>query len=212
MKMVSWKKHLIVSAAIATVSVSISSAALISGFDDASEVDPWRFDFGGSGTESWNSSEDADGNAASGALQLVFDFPANGVAFTSDQFGTGQDWTSYTHIAFDIKVDPASATDAFGNNGCAQFVLRNTDNYDWVEQWGGNVNDADGWVHIETPLLGSHEAVRAFTLQLYGGSGQNLAGPVTLYLDNIETIPEPSTLGMTGLAAAGILLIRRFRK
>jgi hypothetical protein len=203
-------KSILRNLAIAAICGSPAFAATSFTFDGAASVSSWRLDFGdasGLSTVAWNAVEGKNG---AGSLQLNYHFPNNGVAFTGDVFPSVTDFSGQT-ISFDIKVDPGSATDAFGNNGYYQFVVRNTDGYVYNAQAAplqGNLNDANGWVNFSAPLTGSN-AVRAFTIQLYGGPDQNLPGDVTLYIDNINIVPEPSAAMLVGLGVFGACARRR---
>jgi len=97
----------------------------------------------------------------------------------------------------DVKVDPSSAPDAFGNNGFFSLVVRNTGNYDYNQQFGDNIKAADGWRHISvSPLTGGFNDIRGVTWQLYGGPSQNISGPVTLWIDNVAFTPEPASIAL----------------
>lgn len=194
--------------------VAAHADIVVNRFNSAAELSTWRYDFGaGGGTYGWNSAEDAGGGMGLGSLQLNMPFPGNAHAFTTDAFSSPVDLSgpSFTQISFDLKVDASSATDAFGNNGYLDFVIRNTGSYDWTPQLGGNVNDANGWTHFSGPLQGSVNAVRAFTFQLYGGPGQNLPGAVTVYLDNIVVtqVPEPGAIAFLSAGVCLLTVVRR---
>lgn len=160
-------------------------------FDTAAEANQWRFDFGGVGnTMGWDLTHDAANNPNSGSLMVTFNFDAtlasnNKGAVTRDIAPT-LNGTQFSGLSMDIMVDPMSATDAFGLNGYGTVALRNGDNYDWEPQFNDNLSAAGGWRHIEvSPLQGTVNAIRALTLQLYGGPQQNLTGPVTFWIDNV---------------------------
>ncbi len=189
---------------------------VVNRFDAAAEIDDWRFDFGGvAQTKSFSTDNASGGGALSGSMEVAMTFPAsNGDskgAYTNDEFFPGQNLTGYA-LDFDVKVVEGSAPDAFGNNGFFSFALRNTDNYNFNQQFGDNVRVADGWRHVHVePLTGAHDAVRALTFQLYGGPDQNINGTVTLRIDNVvlTPIPEPASLCALSLAGALVALRRR---
>jgi len=191
----------------------------INQFNSAAEVSQWRFDFG-SATHSgvFDATTDANGNAASGSMKVVVGFNTalggeNKVAYTRDAFFPGADGSQFSSLQMDLKIDPGSAPDAFGNNGFFSLAIRNTDNYTYVQEFGDNVRSADGWRHISvSPLVGPNEAIRALTWQLYGGPSQNINGSLTLWVDNVSftAVPEPSTVAFLFLGAA--LLLARIAK
>jgi len=199
---------------------------VVNRFDTASEVpynppQGWRYDFGGAGfANSWDGTQDANGNPLSGSMKVVISFNSslggnNKLAETTDRWYPGLNGADYSSLDFDIKIDPDSAPDAFGLNGYFAMVIRNTDNYNYNQQFADavgvnyQVNMPNGWRHVSVPLTPPYDHIRALTFQLYGGPGQNIDGDVTMYLDNIVFIPEPSTLALFGLAALGGLALRR---
>ena len=201
------------------VSIGLAADVIINNFDTASEVNQWRFDFGGvAHAESFDPTMDSNGNPSSGSMQVTLNFNSgtlgsnNKGAYTRDAFFPGVDGSQFSSLQFDLKIDSGSVTDAFGNNGFFSLALRNTDNYNYVQQFGDNVRSADGWRHIVvSPLVAPDDAIRAITWQLYGGPSQNITGHVTLWFDNVHfsVVPEPSTLTLTGLGALGLLAIQR---
>ena len=189
---------------------------VVNRFDTATEINDWRFDFGGvAQTKSFSTDNAGGGVPLSGSLEVALTFPAanndSKGAYTNDEFFPGRDLTGYM-LDFDVKVVEGSAPDAFGNNGFFNFALRNTDNYNFINQFGDNVRVSDGWRHVTVPLTGAHNAVRALTFQLYGGPDQNINGTVTLRMDNIvlAPVPEPASIGATALL--GALAVRRRRR
>jgi len=208
-------------AALAGMALALSlcptrADVIINQFNSASEVSQWRFDFGGvTHTEAFDPTQDANGNLASGSMKVVLGFSTalggnNKGAYTRDLF-PGLDGTTFSSMQMDVRVDPSSALDAFGNNGYFQLVIRNTGNYDYNAQFNDNLRSADGWRHISvSPLTGTVNDIRGVTWQLYGGPSQNINGPVTLWIDNVSftQVPEPSSLALAALGALGLLLWR----
>jgi hypothetical protein len=193
---------------------------VVNRFNTTNEVSQWRFDFGGAAhTSSWDATSDANGNPGSGSWKVTLTLNTNLAAdnkgaYTKDGWFPGLDGSTLSSLQFDVKVDPASALDAFGNNGSFSIALRNTDNYNYIQQFSGNLKSADGWRHIVVnPLIGPYDHIRALTWQLYGGPSQNINGPVTLWLDNIlfTEIPEPSAFAFLGVVAALLMVRQRQR-
>ena len=187
-----------------------ASATLINDFDAG--LESWRYDFGGPGSISYDAAEGSPGNPL-GAAKLTFSFPyAGSIAFTGDVFGSPTDLTGLPLLKFDIKIDTAnSSQDAFGNYGYMEMVSRETGGYSWGGQPGQNLTAASGWqtFSVSTTSGLTMAQTRALTLQLYGGAPQNIPGPVTVWLDNIRTVPEPGTISLLGLATIFNLMQRR---
>ena len=207
--------------AFAIVTLVVGATALaqptivVNRFDTAAETNDWRFDFGGvAQTKSFSTDNAGGGGALSGSMEVAMTFPATNNdhkgAYTNDEFFPGQNLANYM-LDFDVKVVEGSAPDAFGNNGFFQFATRNTDNYNFINQFGDNVRVADGWRHVSVPLTAPVNAVRALTFQLYGGPDQNINGTVTLRIDNVvlTPIPEPASLGALALVGAVVAARRR---
>jgi len=173
---------------------------VVNQFNDASEVGQWRFDFGGvAQSAAFDPTMDANGNANSGSMKITFGFNStladnNKGAYTHD-FATPINGANYTGLQMDVRIDPSSAMDAFGNNGFFTLALRNGSGYDWSPQFNDNVTSADGWRHISvSPLSDPANDIRALTLQLYGGPQQNIDGNVTLWIDNLSFISPAQRL------------------
>ena len=200
--------------ALASCGASVSYGGVVNKFDSAAEIGDWRFDYGGATQTKSFSTDDAAGSATSGSMQLDMTFGGANqqYAFTNDEFGTGTD-LSNQRLDFDAKIVAGSAPDAFANNGYFQFFIRNTDNYNSVQEVGDNVKAADGWRHFTVnPVIGPANLARALTVQLYGGGAQNINGTVTLRLDNVvfSATPEPTTFAAA--LGGGIALLRRRRR
>jgi len=202
----------------------LAQSTIINQFNSASEVSQWRFDFGGvTHTESFDPNVDGNNNPASGSMKVVLGFSSslsgnNKGAYTRDAFFPGVNGANFATLQFDVKVDPSSALDAFGNNGFFSIALRNTDNYNYIDQVNTDqsLNSANGWVHINAPLTGPYDAIRALTWQLYGGPSQNIDGTVTLWFDNViftaAVVPEPSSLALASLGGLALLILRPRRR
>jgi len=201
--------------AVVLVCTAISAAQNVNQFNDASEVSQWRFDFGNvPHTTAFDPTMDSGGNASSGSMKVTLNFDStlsgnNKAAYTRD-LAQGAIPANVTGMQMDIKVDPSSAPDAFGDNGFFSLVVRNTGNYDYNQQFGDNIKAADGWRHISvSPLTGGFNDIRGVTWQLYGGPSQNINGPVTLWIDNVAFTPEPSSISCLGAVVIAVVIRRR---
>ena len=173
---------------------------VVNAFDSASEVNDWRQGFGVPGILRQWSTNNFGTNLSSGSLKVTIPFDVglygndNKGQVTKTLWLGGLNVTNYgfTHIAMDVKVDPASVTDAYGANGYfdAAFRLGGLDipagtNTSFEKQISGNINSVNGWVHYEVPVSGNLTNTWELTLQDYGAPGQNITGDVILYIDNI---------------------------
>jgi len=188
---------------VVATSASLTASAFLQIYDFDNANENWRFDFGGpNSTVSVDPTQNSPGNNQ-GALKLVMPFPYNGsFAFTGDRFFPGQNLTADSTILFDVLVDPSSAHDAFGLYGFFKFVSRETDNYNYNVLFQGNLPNLSGWQTFSAPTS-TMTQTRAFTFELFGGGSQNIQGPVTLWLDNIRTVPEPTSLAIIAMGAIG---------
>ncbi len=171
----------------------------ISQFNTASDVDAWYFDFGSVTHTNWfDPTMDGNTNPASGSMGVTLGF---NTVYAGDNKGAysialstpiaNNDVLNLDTIHLDLKIDPASAMDAFGNNGYFALVLRTGLTWFWAPQFADNVGanyhvDPNGWRHIDQAItLTSTDAVHHISWQLYGGPSQNINGDVTLWIDNL---------------------------
>ena len=186
----------IAGAAVVAVSAAATQAdVIVSHFDNATEVGTapaWHFDFGGV-TQSavWDPTVDFGGDPNSGSMKITANFDTtladnNKVAYTHD-IAPALNGGDFAGLEMDVKVDPSSAMDAVGGNGFFSLVIRNGSGYDWSPQFNDSLRSSDGWRHVFVPSLQSpSDDIRALTIQLYGAGLQNLSGPVTLWIDNVN--------------------------
>ena len=139
-------------------------------FDDSTSTTSFVTWWTGGGipnpTMTWDSTLDAGNNPASGSVRYEVLF--TGAA--SEQFASwfsianrwGWDWgtrldcSTYTNLAFDIKVDPASAITSGGNYGYLEVALVETaDGNTWnrISEKGINIPlTATNWTHVNMPI------------------------------------------------------------
>jgi hypothetical protein len=212
-------------AALAFVALPLSirfaqADIIVNQFDTAAEVGQWRFDFSSvAHTAVFDSTRDANNNPSSGSMRVDLTFNSslgvnNQGAYTTDRWYPGLDGSTLGTLQFDLRIDPDSAYDFYGNNGYFVMAIRNTDNYNYIQQFGDNVRIDAGWRHVSVPLTGPYDHIRALTFNLYGGPNQNIDGDVIFNIDNIKftEVPEPSTLALLGIGALAATLIRRSRQ
>src|ERR1041384_7612405 len=171
---------------------------VVNQFNAASEAAQWRFDFGGvTGAPQFDPTMDAGGNAASGSLKFTFMFNTNLAgenksAYARD-FTSPVNGTQLSRLQMDVRVDSSSAKDAFGNYGFFQVVVRNGANFDYNGLFGDNLTTSNTWRHIDTPLTGAIDSIRAVEFQLYGGPNQNINGNYVMWIDNVLFTQPPAT-------------------
>jgi hypothetical protein len=202
---------------------ALAQELVVNRFDSAAEVaaGKWRHDFGGAAeTVSFDAAKDAGGSASSGSMKVVVPFSTNLAgdnksAITNDAFFPGRNVSGYSALEADFFILPGSA-ESFNPNsnifGYQSFAIRNTDGYAFQGEGGRNFGPAGQWFHVSVPTSSFAQpidAMRALTLQLYGGPGHNVNGTVTYWVDNITFVPEPGAVGL--LAATGVLFLRRRR-
>jgi hypothetical protein len=201
-------------------STALGQGLVLNRFDSAAEVSKWRSDFGLPATLSYDATRDAGGSASSGALkvQVTFSSTAGGDnknAITTDAFASPTNVSGYATLDADFFIDPASAQSFnAGSNvfGYQSFAIRNTNNYNYQAEGGRNFGPGGQWFHVSVPVSNFAQpvdAMRALTLQLYGGPGHNLTGTTTYWIDNVAFTPEPGMIGL--VAPAAVLMLRRRR-
>jgi hypothetical protein len=193
---------------------------IVNKFNDESEVGLWRFDYGSGGIENALafSTDDADGDPASGSLRLDAGYGPGAVqaAFTTS-LPAALDGSAFLGMELDVKIDPASALDQFGNAVYFQLAIRNGAGFSYNKVFEGNIGIAstnNGWQHIAIGKLpGSVDDIRGITLDLYDNNYTNFNGSTTLYIDNIKFLqgdtnapPPPPALSIEK-ATSGLNLI-----
>ncbi len=149
------------------------------------------------------------GNPA-GSVQIQWNWnegaSAEKEAFNIDMYGSGVNiGPGGAVLSFDYMVASGSPLGLYNDGGYFQVFTKNN-GYTWD---GGNVNSSltsaatEGtWQHVDISLPFTTN-VRAIEFQIYGG--RNLVGTTTMYVDNLQLVPEPSTIAM--LLAGGALLV-----
>jgi hypothetical protein len=201
---------------------AMATPLVVNQFNSAADAAKWRYDFGLPATLTFDPLKDAGGSASSGSLRVETTFAAtaggeNKSAITTDAFSPGRDVSGYSTLDADLFIAPGSA-ESFNPgsdiHGYRQFAIRNTDNYNYQSEGGANFTPSGSWMHVSIPVSSFAQpvnAMRALTLQLYGGPGHNLTGPVTYWIDNVVFVPEPGSAALLIVPLAAASLRRRRR-
>ncbi len=179
---------------------ALADTNYISRFDTAGEIDSWSFDFGSvTHTNSFDPANDGNTNAASGSMKIVMGFNTalggenkGAYAYFFPSPIAGDAIYDLDSVHLDVKVDPSSALDTYGHSGLFGMAFSVGDSWTWTpvfsDEIGANYQvDDNGWRHFDHDIqsvLTSTDAVRKVTLQLWGGSAQNIDGTVTFWVDN----------------------------
>ena len=217
---------ILMSCALALTTARMPAQVVINAFDSADEISPWRFDFGAAAhTTEFDPAVDATNSATSGSLKITFTFDTalggnNQGAYTRD-LAMPLDGAGFQRLQLDVLVDPSSAVTSSGTYGFFELVIRNGPNYEnYNSQFGASfsTNNSGTWRHIDVPVVGPVDTIRALTFKVYAGTALN--GNSTIWLDNLQfTLPpatsappvlalEPATAGVE-IASSGATLYQR---
>jgi hypothetical protein len=193
-------------AAVGFTTKSVLADIIVNDFDNAdsaAEIAQWRLDFGNFQTATLGfSSDDADGSATSGSMDVLLNYnTATGAQFVdyTRDFFPGMDGTQFLTLNMDVKVVGGSATDQFGQSGYFQLSTRNGDSYTSAGDFADNVRASDGWRHISVPLNPPDDSIRGLTFQLYSAEATNSfpgpSGVIDLHIDNVKFVTTPPPPG-----------------
>jgi hypothetical protein len=202
-------------------------------FNDAASTTSFVTWWGLNPGMTWDAAMDAGNDPGSGSVKYAAPFVGAG----GEQFmtfftlanrwgwdaGTVIDGTIYTNFAFDIKVDPSSATTAGGNYGNLECGLVTyfwnpaTTNYSWGTiylNYGNIPLSATNWTHVNRPVnpAADHlDTVVGFFFKMWSNGAHT--NTLTFHLDNVAlqkpevVVPiPPPTMGLQK-AVPGLALI-----
>jgi hypothetical protein len=189
----------------ASIGVSRAAQVVVNQFNSAAEVSAFGYNNwnGSPGTVSF-STNDAQGNAGSGSMEMQITYNAsseNGASFVSSAAPMPLYLPLVTAVEFDIMVDPASPVDANGNAFYFQMGFNSPAFQKVTEFWLGpyGQNFTKGvWMHVSNNIEGTLPA--AFVSQLfinpYDANYTSTATPI-VYIDNIK-FDKPTYPDYTG--------------
>ena len=189
--------------AVTNVIDSFSTNSYLNG----SITSTWKNWFGGAFQSlSFDPASDANTNPASGSLKIVCNYPVN------DQFTVWNGITGinpplsgiiYTNLQCDVRFAAGSATNTSGNNyGNLQFGMGTPTSPGWGQDYWNNgftvpVGNTN-WVHVSIPLSSTDTNIQQYgicNVFIHIWSGTTLAGPSTLWVDNIKFIGTATNTG-----------------
>ena len=189
-----WRASLAGLTLAASISVSHAYQVVLNQFNSAAEVTAF-------GTlQNWNgstngsvsfSTQDAQGNAASGSMKMQIEYSSveNGGTFLSTAAPMPVYAPLVTAVEFDIMVDPASPVDPNGNAFYFQIGFNSPGFQKLTEFWlgpYGNSFTPGVWMHVSNNIEGTLPA--AFVSQLfinpYDANYTSVKTPI-VYIDNI---------------------------
>jgi hypothetical protein len=205
---------------VTSTTAAHATEIVVNQFDTTAEASSYGIAYGNANTftdvpDLSFSTNDANGNPSSGSLEFVEEYGTGGHAqgayasyFATPITGLNQ----ITNLSFDLKVDPASALDEYGNAAYFQLAFDNQ-NYNYTQLYAGNVttNSANnGWQHFSVgngglPLaqFNTASSLLAVILDPYDSNYTNTPGTehTIMYIDNIIFLtsaapPPPPTMSI----------------
>ena len=194
------RPHRSLLAALAALALAASAGTgqaaelMISTFDDSGATAGWYY-------QNWNGSTaaigwgagpdfDAGASAGSGSLKLSIDFDNVGKMGGAFRFTSCQDISTFTALEYDVKVDPASSLDSFGN--VADVKVGFMDNGWMFHATDLNIAPVaanEGWQHVVIPLSSisgpGTQPIQEMVVQVYDGNYIS-AQTAIFYIDNIK--------------------------
>ncbi len=186
------KKLIVGRACLAALALSTTSGIraedyIYSGFD--LDTEGWARGWGvGDFTLDWDASTDAKGDPASGSLKITVNYPSSTSWQEFNlQKALGFDFTTYSKIAYDVKVDAATSTaTANGDFNITQIAMRGP-GWSWNGWHTTKPVVAGQWTQVEELLPSGFSSVVALNI---GFAGNDFVGPITYWLDNVRFVSD----------------------
>ncbi len=169
----------------------------------------WNWWGGAARTVEWDSTKDADGDVASGAIKISVDFPGTG----DNQYSQGMSLSgsgsynsgvviatpNFSRLEFDLLWDSASTlpVETLNDTGDPQGLGIGFASPTWGQTWAPNANQprvvADGaWHTVSIPLDPSWPNIPGLVFKKWFGSGPT--GSMVYWLDNVRFIPSSAAI------------------
>ena len=149
----------------------------------------------------WDSTSDANSNAASGSMKITADFTSSGNQFEVYDGFNGINppviGLLYTNFQCDVRFGAGSATGLFGGQQCFGYLQFGVSTANFGQDYFStavNVPATDtNWVHVSIPISAASDInlyqINDVLIHIYGPSyNPALSGPSTLWVDNIEFV------------------------
>jgi glucuronoarabinoxylan endo-1,4-beta-xylanase len=146
----------------------------------------------------WDPANDANSNAASGAMEITANFSSANNQFEVYDGLNGINppinGLLYTNFQCDVRFAPGSATGLFGGQQCFGFLQFGVATYNYGQDYFNtavNVPATDtNWVHVSIPINAASDLnlvqINDVLVHIYAPNyNPALSGPSTLWVDNI---------------------------
>jgi glucuronoarabinoxylan endo-1,4-beta-xylanase len=149
----------------------------------------------------WDSTSDANSNAASGSMKITANFSGSANQFEVYDGFNGvnppANGTLYTNFQCDVRFAAGSATGLFGGQQCYGYLQFGVSTTSFSQDYfNGAVNvpaSNTNWVHVSIPISAASDInlyqINDILIHIYGPSySPALSGITTFWVDNIEFV------------------------